>query len=418
MKSWRFLGPLFVMAICTALFSFAMFQGGFMSWFLFFSFLPLVIYQMGLTFYPLRNLDVSRTLSQSICHAGQSITFDIIVERKAPFPLFYCIVEEVLPDSLQRSDTGINKYAHMNHPVSYEAKRYKKQILFPFFRRKIKASYTLSQLPRGEHQLDQIRIRTGDIFGFIKKEHLFNVTDTLLVFPNKRRIRFKYTLHSLEQGEAIVQSNDFRQTNMVAGVREYLPGDKFSWIDWKQSAKRQDVMTKEFEHEKSMEAFFILNAVSSCQWLAFEGMIEVMYSMMDVIQKTTDSKIGLLSIGKEMSYFPSHFDVGSREKIMRHLATLKPSNEDMFTDRLQRQTTVLSTHSLIFVFSCSVDIRFIEWMKRLHSKHKKRLHIFLLLSKNQSIELQDTINMLVEHQIGLTVLTEVQLMKDPLEVRV
>ena len=418
MKSWRFLGPLFVMAICIGLFSFAMFQGGFISWFLFFSFLPLVIYQMGLAFYPLRKLDVSRTVSQSICHAGQSITLDIMIKRKTPFPLFYCIVEEVLPDSLQRIDTGINKYAHINHPVSYEVKRHKKQVLFPFFRRKIKTSYMISQLPRGEHQLDQIRIRTGDIFGFIKKEHLFNVNDTLIVFPNKRRIRFKYTLHSLEQGEAIVQSNDFRQTNMVAGVREYLPGDKFSWIDWKQSAKKQDIMTKEFEQEKSMEAFFILDASSSSQWIAFEGLIEVMYGMMDVIHKTSDSKVGLLSIGKETSYFPFHFDVGSREKVMKHLATIKPSDEDAFTDRLQRQTTVLSTHSLIFVFSCSIDIRFIESMKKLHSKHKKRLHIFLLLSKNQSIELQDTINMLVEHQIGLTVLTEVQLMKDPLEVRV
>ncbi|HEY4601502.1 MAG TPA: DUF58 domain-containing protein [Cerasibacillus sp.] len=418
MKSWRFLGPFFVLTILIVLFSFAMFQGGFISWFLFFSFLPLVIYQMGLLFYPFRQLDVTRTLSHSIGYAGQSITVDITIKRKIPFPLFYCIVEEVLPDSLQRVDTGFDKYVHIDDPDIYEVKRQTKQLLFPFFRRKIKASYTISQLPRGEHQLTQIRIRTGDIFGFIKKEHHFPANDTLLVFPNKRRIRFTNTLYSLEQGQAIVQSNDFRQTNVVVGVREYLPGDKFSWIDWKQSAKKQDIMTKEFEQEKSMEAFFILDASSSSQWIAFEGLIEVMYGMMDMIHKTSDSKVGLLSIGKETSYFPFHFDVGSREKVMKHLAMIKPDHKDTFTEQLQRQTTALPTQSLVFVFSCSVDIRFIESMKKLYMKHKKRLHVILLLSKQQSFELQDAIDMLTGHQIRLTVLTETQLVKEPLEVRV
>ena len=50
----------FILLIAT--FMFAMFQGGFVSWFLFYTFLPFVLYSFVLFFYPLSSFDVERKL--------------------------------------------------------------------------------------------------------------------------------------------------------------------------------------------------------------------------------------------------------------------------------------------------------------------------------------------------------------------
>ncbi len=39
-----------------------MFQGGFVSWFIFYSFIPFALYSILLSFYPLSEMKVSRTI--------------------------------------------------------------------------------------------------------------------------------------------------------------------------------------------------------------------------------------------------------------------------------------------------------------------------------------------------------------------
>lgn len=51
-------------------FSYAMFQGGFVSWFLFYAFLPFVLYAGLLALYPLRSFQASRQMDKTQLHAG------------------------------------------------------------------------------------------------------------------------------------------------------------------------------------------------------------------------------------------------------------------------------------------------------------------------------------------------------------
>src|SRR5690625_1931142 len=86
----------FIITLFILLYAYAMFQGGFVSWFLFFSFLPIGFYQIILMLYPLQRWEIKRTLSHHTLRAGDSIKVSIKMKRKIPFPLFYCIVEEVV----------------------------------------------------------------------------------------------------------------------------------------------------------------------------------------------------------------------------------------------------------------------------------------------------------------------------------
>src|SRR5690625_4817508 len=86
----------FPFVVLIVLFIYAMFRGYFIGWFLFYSFLPIVLYQIMFVFYPMKRWKIARKLSQSGTVAGSVTEVIVTVERSFPFPLVYCICEEIL----------------------------------------------------------------------------------------------------------------------------------------------------------------------------------------------------------------------------------------------------------------------------------------------------------------------------------
>src|SRR5699024_3911518 len=130
----------------------------------------------------------SSDLNPSYVEAGSEVKITVKIHRKIAFPLYYCVFEEVLPKSLNKEDQRLEKYKYMSQPLSMRVQRNTKQIIFPGFSRTIHVNYHIARMPRGEHELNNIRIRTGDVFGLIKKEHIFNIADGVLVHPSRRMI--------------------------------------------------------------------------------------------------------------------------------------------------------------------------------------------------------------------------------------
>lgn len=202
------------------------------------------------SFYPIKNWNVTREVFRPILQAGDKAAVMIRIERNIPFPIYYCIVEEVFPKSLMKADSRNEKYLDMDHPEKRYVERKIKKVVFPGFKRSFALPYTIEQIPRGEHQLNQIRVKLSDIFGFVKREHVFNAANELIAYPTIRPILLQEQYQNFEQGSISSSTHHLMNTNVAIGVREYVPGDRFSRIDWKQTARRNNVMTKEFEQEK------------------------------------------------------------------------------------------------------------------------------------------------------------------------
>lgn len=127
MKKWfRFL---FLLTLLVASFSYAMFQGGFVSWFLFASFLPLACYAILLYFYPMKRLTIQRTFDQSEYIAGDTATVTLTISRPNRFPLFYLLIQDVVKG---------NKSASCS------------RVVFPLFQKELTVTYKIEQMSRGE----------------------------------------------------------------------------------------------------------------------------------------------------------------------------------------------------------------------------------------------------------------------------
>lgn len=100
---------------------------------------------------------------------------------------------------------------------------------------------------RGRYQLGPIQLRTSDPFGFFPMSRDLPATSNVVVYPLTFEIqRFALPIGILPGGDALRRRTHHVTTN-AAGVRDYAPGDSFSRIHWRSTARRNRLIVKEFE---------------------------------------------------------------------------------------------------------------------------------------------------------------------------
>lgn len=407
---------LFIVMMLVILYAYAMFQGGFVSWFLFFSYLPILLYQFCLFVYPLHDIKVTRKFSSAAIFAGDTLHVTIEIKRSLPFPLLYTLVEEKLPDSLKRIDIGPRKYRYVNRPAQLTINRNMKQAIFPLFRRKMELTYEIKQIPRGEHVLEHIEIETGDIFGFIKKKVHLQSQSSLLVYPAERQLIMNKQTFNSQQGALMNSVWHFHYTNMATGVREYVPGDKYSWIDWKQTAKNNHIMTKEFDQEKNQELLIILDRTKGSQFnpLLFEAAVELTNALINSIDQV-NSMADFISIGKETK----HFSLANEHDIQiasRYLALTQPSSQQSFTKQFQYAIASYRRVTICLI-TTQLDIAFVEVMKQIETRSQGIVVVLLQRKQDtQTNEHRHLSEQLSRIGVQLVVLTEQELVRNYLEV--
>ncbi|WP_410983341.1 DUF58 domain-containing protein [Bacillus cereus] len=284
-------------------FIYTMLQGEFVSWFLFYSFIPFGLYSLLLPFCALWNADVRRITNQKEYTAGQQFLGTITIKRKIPFPLLYLIIEEILPMEFNNRKQSKNA----------------KVILFPGFKRNISYQYIIDTIPRGEHTFSSVRVKTGDVFGIIEKEITFSVPESFLVYPQYVDIAYRQVENYFEQGALSSNVNVTRDATVSASVRDYKPGDRFSWINWKATARKNNIMTKEFEQQRSHDAVIFMDRTQSP---LFELVVTFTASLVRSILKQ-DSQASFVSTEKEQTLLPLSHGETQVQQIFCHLAKVK-----------------------------------------------------------------------------------------------
>ena len=87
----------FVLAVLLlSAFSFAMVQGGFVSWFILFTVTPFIVYSILLAVVPIVITNIRRSISPEMIVRGGKVLVKVTFENKTPFPLLFLSVREKL----------------------------------------------------------------------------------------------------------------------------------------------------------------------------------------------------------------------------------------------------------------------------------------------------------------------------------
>ncbi|KZZ85562.1 DUF58 domain-containing protein [Bacillus sp. SJS] len=371
LRSLKSIWKLILLLLLTALaFCYAMFQGGFVSWFLFYAFLPFAVYSILLAVYPLQTFRAARTLSKDQFSAGEILKGEITLERPFPFPLIYIIAEECLPSGLKQTAA--------DQPA--------RKLFFLGFRRKAVFTYTVQSMKRGEHHFSRIRIKTGDLLGLFEKEVTMKTDKTILVYPTAFSMGYRHSKPQYEQGASASSQRYIKDTTMASGIREYQPGDRMAWIDWKATAKRDSFMTKEFEQTRTHDVMLIMDQQASD---SFEPMITFTASLAKAIIKT-GAPLGFILLGTELDTTPVQPGEKQLQTIFRKLARVNPepssASFSIWEERMASQGGYRSSNLFI------VSVLTMELVRKLeHRASYSDLKLYFIRKKNQLLTQEEEV---------------------------
>jgi len=113
---------------------------------------------------------------------------------------------------------------------------------------------------RGGFQLGPTQISAGDPFGLFSAGKVIAPRETLIVFPVINEVQsFPYPPGMLPGGQ-VIRRKSYDITPHAAGVREYVHGDAMKRIHWPTSARRNQLMVKEFEQDPQAEIWLYLDS--------------------------------------------------------------------------------------------------------------------------------------------------------------
>lgn len=216
-------------------FVYAMFQGGFVSWFLFYGIVLVFLCSCFIPFLSVLGLKAERTLSSTEVEAGDTIEVAIKLSKPRLVPFFYYELIDEVPKSILAEKSSA--------------------MIFFSFDKEIAFSYHAQPSKRGIYAFNRTVIYANDLFGLFWVRRTVKVNTDLLVYPSYHFIENTENLYAFSKlAKRFNKGND---EHSISGTRQYAPGDRLTRIDWKRSASINGLLTKEFETEENDELSII-----------------------------------------------------------------------------------------------------------------------------------------------------------------
>lgn len=318
-----------VIALLIITYCYAMFQGGFVSWFVFFTILPFSIYSILLAIVPIRIQQVSRTLSKEAVERGDTIEVTVRFHNKSWFPLVFMTARETAMDA--------DFYEELNGNAT--------KLFLVGWKKEFEWTYELRDLRRGEHHFKGIEVMCTDFFGWTVRQVVIEHPQLFLVYPKIYDVKTEQITMQYDQGASQTRFSLIKDTTMATGVREYVPGDRFSWIHWKSFAKNGELRTKEFEDRNAQNTFVLIDRAVQKN---FEQVVEFAASY---IQKTMKARgdVSFLSVGTDRYFAPVIKTDSQFKKIMQHFVTVQADAEFGVERLLFEEQKVMSRSVVIII---------------------------------------------------------------------
>lgn len=173
----------------------------------------------------LGGLAVTQAVSSAEAFAGETITVHLRVTNRTIFPLPWLRLNETLP---RRCDRRAPQWlASLPPGETFET------------------AYRVRLPLRGVYRIGRVGVQVGDWFGLWRREGYVEVPLWVTVYPRPLQAGLPAPPPRLPEGERRRPSSPFRAWE-PAGLREYRRGDPPRWIAWKASARRGDLVVREF----------------------------------------------------------------------------------------------------------------------------------------------------------------------------
>ncbi|VXB67537.1 Cell division protein DivIC (FtsB), stabilizes FtsL against RasP cleavage [Flavobacterium sp. 9AF] len=253
-------------------------------WYILYVLLVFFIIDILLLFVGNKKLDANRITPEKLSN-GDENPIIIKIKNKYTFPITLKIIDEI--------------------PLQFQQRNF--EVI-----RKIKASstdeyqYFLRPTARGEYIFGNVNCYVSSPLRLVAKRYTFDKDEMVPTYPSYIQLR-KYDLmafsnqlfqYGLKKIRRIGHTMEFEQ------IKEYVQGDDIRTINWKATAKRNQLMVNQFQDEKSQNVYMVIDK-GRVMKMPFNGLSLLDYAinatlvLSNVIIKKQD-KAGMFAFSKKV----------------------------------------------------------------------------------------------------------------------
>ena len=192
----------------------------------------------------LEDLTYEREFSQQRVFIGEKATLSITLTNRKPLPLGRVRVEDEVPISMSLVSADV-----VSSP-NPEGKTLRHSTSMSWYER-VRWTYEFQCDRRGFFRVGPSTIRSGDLFGFFSNESTAQDRDYVLVYPRVVSLPEIGMPSAHPLGESRGGMRIFEDMSRPMGLRDYQLGDPLKTIDWKATARMQELQVRTYEPSSS-----------------------------------------------------------------------------------------------------------------------------------------------------------------------
>ena len=166
--------------------------------------------------------------------------------------------------------------------------------------------YFLRPVERGEYFFGNLNVYAASRIGLVKRRFSFQKEQMVKVYPSFIQMK-KYDFLAIDNRISQVGLKKIRKighTMEFEQIKDYVPGDDVRTINWKASAKQGNLMTNQFQDEKSQPVYSVID-VSRTMKMPFNNLKLLDYAINSALAFSNiafkkKDKVGLLSFSNKL----------------------------------------------------------------------------------------------------------------------
>ena len=279
---------------------------------------PMIVLALGsLAPPPKPHLVAVRSLSRDRTDAGRQVDVELLVRNEGS-SLDLVEISDVLPREFE-------VIRGTNHAVvSLEAEG------------TLRLAYTIRSPVKGDFVLGPVRARSFDPLALGAQDVVLDLRSPLVVAPameDLRRAQLQPRRTRPWFGQ--VPSRRIGPGTEFWGIREYVAGDEVRRINWKASARLEQLFTNEYEGERSGDVVIVVDArrESSIGTEADNPVEHAVRAALGIADRVLAAKnrVGLIVHRQVIDWVPLAFGRKQLYRILDHLVHVKPGGEWRFS---------------------------------------------------------------------------------------
>nr|WP_317631365.1 DUF58 domain-containing protein [uncultured Flavobacterium sp.] len=259
-------------------------------------------------------------------------------------------------------------------------------------------SYILRPNFRGEYLFGNLIVYSIGKLGLFKKRSNYNVGQTAKVYPSIIQLK-KYDLKAIHNNLTHIGLKKIRrigQSTEFEKIKEYAIGDNIKTINWKATAKRNQLMVNQFQEEKNQNIYLIIDKGRVMQ-MPFQNLTLLDYSinaslvMANTILQKTD-KAGMFTFSKKVeNVIVADNKINQLHRFLDNLYKIEPNKYESNYSRLFVDIKkYINSRSLLLLFS---NFETLESLQRqlpyLRAIAKQHVLVVIFFENTELVKLTD-----------------------------